>query len=108
MGVGTGWQAQPKKPWTPRTIEVDHWEPLLVCGDRALAGVTDGSSGIGICTILDTVTGQIIATTEPAPVTTKPSPDVASSWSAAKVMARSPARSTTAKAALCRAGRVTA
>ncbi|HZO67965.1 MAG TPA: hypothetical protein VFB74_23455 [Kribbellaceae bacterium] len=49
------------------TIEVDHWQPLLVSGDRVLVGVTDGSSGIGICTILDTVTGQIIATTEPAP-----------------------------------------
>jgi hypothetical protein len=67
MGVDTGWQLQPKKPWAPRTIDVDHWEPLLVSGDRVLAGVRDWSSGIGVCTILDTGTGQIIATTEPAP-----------------------------------------
>jgi hypothetical protein len=67
MGRHTGGQVQPMKPWTPRTIEVDHWQPLLVSSDRALVGVTDGSSGIGICTILDTVTGQVIATTEPAP-----------------------------------------
>jgi hypothetical protein len=49
------------------TVEVDHRQPLLVSGDRVLAGITDGSSGIGTCAILDTGTGQIIATTEPAP-----------------------------------------
>jgi len=67
MGVHTNWQVRPMRPWTPRTIEVGHWQPLLVSADRVLVGVTDFSSGIGVCTILDTGTGRIVATTEPAP-----------------------------------------
>jgi len=66
-GVHTDWQVRPKQPWKPRTIEVDHWQPLLVSADRVLVGITDSSSGIGVCAILNTVTGQIVATTEPAP-----------------------------------------
>jgi len=67
MGVDTDWQVRPMKPWKARTIEVDHWQPLLVSADRALVGIRDGSGGIGICTILDTVAGGIVATTDPAP-----------------------------------------
>jgi hypothetical protein len=67
MGVHTNWQVRPMLPWKPRTIEIGHWQPLLVSADRVLVHVSDFSSGIGICTILDTGTGQIVATTEPAP-----------------------------------------
>jgi hypothetical protein len=67
MGVHTDWQIRPMQPWTPRVMEIDHWQPLLVSADRVLVGVTDGSSGIGICAILDAGTGRIVATTEPAP-----------------------------------------
>ncbi|WP_240670257.1 hypothetical protein [Actinoplanes solisilvae] len=66
-GEHNGWKPRPKRPWRRSTIEADHWEPLLISGDRALAGITDGSSGIGICTILDTTTGEIITTTPPGP-----------------------------------------
>ncbi len=67
VGAHTGGQIRPMKPWNPRTIEVAHWQPLLVSANRILVGLTDGSSGIGVCAILDTLTGQIVATTEPAP-----------------------------------------
>ncbi|MEU5566724.1 hypothetical protein [Micromonospora musae] len=63
----TGWQVRPKRTWKPSTLEVSHWEPLLVAGDRVLAGITDGSSGIGVCFIVDTESGDIVATTEPGP-----------------------------------------
>ncbi len=66
-GVATGWHAQPKKAWRPSTLQADHWQPLLVAGDRILAGISDGASGIGICTILDAATGDIVSTTEPGP-----------------------------------------
>lgn len=63
----SGWNVRPKKPWTPRTIEVDHWEPLLISGDRILASYTDGGSGIGVSSFLDLGTGQIVAATQAAP-----------------------------------------
>jgi hypothetical protein len=66
-GVHTDWQTQPMKPWHPRTISIDPREPLLVSANRILVGITDGSSGIGICTILDTATGRIVTTTRPGP-----------------------------------------
>ena len=31
------WQVGPMQPWTPRTIEVSHLEPLLVSGNRIAA-----------------------------------------------------------------------
>jgi outer membrane protein assembly factor BamB len=66
-GVETGWQVRPKRAWAPSTLEVHHWQPLLVSGDRILAGINDGGSGIGVCAIVDTSTGRIISTTKPRP-----------------------------------------
>ncbi|MFY1653546.1 hypothetical protein ACN27J_21990 [Solwaraspora sp. WMMB762] len=66
-GVHTDWQLRPKKPWRPRTIQVDYREPLLVSAHRTLVGIGDGRSGIGVCAILDTDTGRIITTTAPGP-----------------------------------------
>lgn len=66
-GDATGWQVRPKRAWTPSTLEVGHRQPLLVAGDRILVEISDGSSGIGVCTFVHTSTGQIISTTEPAP-----------------------------------------
>lgn len=63
----TDWQLRPMKPWTPQTIRAGYSEPLLVSRDRVLAHVEDDGSGIGICAIIDARTGQVIATTEPAP-----------------------------------------
>ncbi|WP_435204987.1 hypothetical protein [Micromonospora sp. bgisy143] len=65
--VATEWHVQPKKEWRPSTLRADHRQPLLVAGDRILAGISDAGSGIGKCTILDTDTGNIISTTEPGP-----------------------------------------
>jgi hypothetical protein len=48
-------------------MQADNWEPLLVSADRILAGVRCGSSGIGVCTILDVATGEVVATMPPAP-----------------------------------------
>jgi len=67
MSVDNDWQVQPMKPWTPQTIEVPHWEPLLVSGNRIAATFADGSSGIAVTFFLDTTTGQVIATTRPGP-----------------------------------------
>ncbi len=66
-GTHTGWQTRPKQAWQPRTLEVGRSEPLLVSGTRILATISDGGSGIGVCTILDTATGRIVATTPPGP-----------------------------------------
>src|SRR5215213_1121101 len=59
--------ALPIKPWTPRTIEVPHWEPLLVSGNRIAATFADGGGGIAVTHFLDTATGHVIATTRPGP-----------------------------------------
>ncbi|WP_246159059.1 hypothetical protein [Catellatospora sichuanensis] len=66
-GVHTAWQVRPKRAWTPSTLTVGYREPLLVAGDRVLVHIDDYGSGIGVCTLLDTATGQVIATTEPGP-----------------------------------------
>ncbi|MEU4160558.1 hypothetical protein [Actinoplanes sp. NPDC026670] len=66
-GADAGWQAQPMEPWRPRTLGAGSREPLLVSGDRVLAEIADGSSGIGVCTLLDAATGRIVTTTPPGP-----------------------------------------
>ncbi|NUO57954.1 MAG: hypothetical protein HOV78_14895 [Hamadaea sp.] len=66
-GDATGWQVRPKSAWVPSTLQVAHWQPLLVAGDRILVEISDGSSGIGICTFVETATGQVISATEPSP-----------------------------------------
>ncbi|NUT94064.1 MAG: hypothetical protein HOY78_18785 [Saccharothrix sp.] len=67
MSAANGWQVRPMKPWTPRTIEVSHWEPLLVSGNRIAATFADGSSGIAVTFFLDAATGHVVATTPPGP-----------------------------------------
>jgi hypothetical protein len=67
MSADNDWQVRPMKPWAPRTIEVSHWEPLLVSGNRIAATLADGSSGIAVTFFLDTTSGQIVATTRPGP-----------------------------------------
>lgn len=64
-------RARPVKPWTPRTIEASHWQPLLVSGNRIAATFADGGSGIAVTSFLDTATGQVVATTRPGPLTHK-------------------------------------
>lgn len=66
-GVDTGWELRPMKPWRPRTISAGYAEPLLVSASRVLVDVSDRSSGIGVCTILDAATGGIVTTTRPGP-----------------------------------------
>ena len=67
MSVETRWQVRPSKPWTPRTVEADHWEPLLVAGHRIAATFADGHSGIAVTFFLDTDTGRLLAASPPAP-----------------------------------------
>jgi outer membrane protein assembly factor BamB len=67
LGVETGGEARPSKPWTPRTIEAHHWEPLLVSGHRVAATFADGSSGIAVTFFLDTDTGHLVAASRPGP-----------------------------------------
>lgn len=67
MSAETSWQARPSKPWTPRTIEAHHWEPLLVAGHRVAATFADGSSGIAVTFFLDTTTGQLVSASRPGP-----------------------------------------
>lgn len=67
MGVETGWEVRPSKPWTPRTIEAHHWEPLLVAGHRVAATFADGGSGIAVTFFMDTETGQFVGTNRPGP-----------------------------------------
>ena len=107
MRADNGWRARPMKSWTPRRIKVDFRQPLLVAGDRALVDVLDADGGIGVCTILDTATGEVVAATEPAPTASRLSPGRAGSWSAVRATARSPPPSTTATAGPCSSGRAT-
>jgi hypothetical protein len=67
MSADNDWQVRPVKPWTPRTIEVSPWEPLLVSGNRIAATFADGGSGIAVTFFLDTATGRLISTTGPGP-----------------------------------------
>lgn len=68
VGTHTAGQVRPKRGWTPSSLTVGSGEPLLVAGDRVLVHIEDYGSGIGVCTTLDTITGQIVAATEPGPL----------------------------------------
>ncbi|MEB3963145.1 hypothetical protein OKJ48_23290 [Streptomyces kunmingensis] len=67
MGVETGWEKRPLRPWVPEEVGVDRWDPLLVSGDRVAAGFTDTRSGIGRTFFLDLDSGEIVSVTSPAP-----------------------------------------
>lgn len=67
MSADTDWEVRPSKPWTPRTIEAHHWEPLLISGHRIAATFEDPRSGIAVTFFLDTGTGQLVATSRPGP-----------------------------------------
>ncbi|MFF2061699.1 hypothetical protein ACFVWZ_07855 [Streptomyces sp. NPDC058200] len=67
MGVDTGWEVRPLRPWVPEEVGVDHWEPLLVSGDRVAASFTDARGGLGRTFFLDLTDGAIVAATSPAP-----------------------------------------
>ncbi len=63
----TGGKIAPSPPWTPRTVEPSHWNPLLVSGSRVAATISCGSSGIAVTFFVETDTGQLIGTTVPGP-----------------------------------------
>ncbi|MFD8967811.1 hypothetical protein ACFV0C_22915 [Streptomyces sp. NPDC059568] len=67
MSVETGWEVRPLRPWVPKEVGVDYWEPLLVSGDRVAAGFTDTRGGIGRTFFLDLDSGEIVSATSPAP-----------------------------------------
>ncbi|MGW1189938.1 hypothetical protein [Streptomyces sp. NPDC002559] len=67
ISAETGWETRPSKPWTPRTVEAHHWEPLLVSGHRVAATFADGGSGISVTFFLDTATGRPVAASRPGP-----------------------------------------
>lgn len=68
MGVSTGWQMQPKKPWEP-----EDWKPawrgeaLLLSEDRLIARYFELRSGLGRTFCLDRNSGQILWATAPRP-----------------------------------------
>ncbi|WP_327350346.1 hypothetical protein [Streptomyces sp. NBC_01304] len=66
-GVETGWEVRPLRPWVPEEVAVDHWEPLLVSGDRVAASFTDTRSGLGRTFFLGLAGGAIVSATSPAP-----------------------------------------
>ncbi|MFE6978087.1 hypothetical protein [Streptomyces sp. NPDC057682] len=68
MSRQTGWETRPLRPWVPEETSVDHWEPLLVSGDRAAASFTDAHGGLGRTFFLDLVSGAIVSATEPTPM----------------------------------------
>ncbi|MGW6742009.1 hypothetical protein ACWGDX_15000 [Streptomyces sp. NPDC055025] len=67
MGVDTGREARPLRPWVPEEVDVDHWEPLLVSADRVAASFTDARGGLGRTFFLDLASGAIVSATAPAP-----------------------------------------
>jgi hypothetical protein len=67
ISVETHGEVRPSKPWTPRTVEAHHWEPLLVAGHRVAATFADGGSGIAVTFFLDTTTGRLVAASQPGP-----------------------------------------
>ncbi|MEV6973758.1 hypothetical protein [Kitasatospora sp. NPDC093806] len=67
LGVETGWETRPKRPWVPESVDVAHWEPLLVSGDRVAAGFQDPRGGIGVTFLLDLATGAVVSSTMPLP-----------------------------------------
>jgi hypothetical protein len=68
MGVDSGWQARPKKPWQPEDWQPT-WsgEPLLLSADRLLARYFELRSGLGRTFCLDWAAGLILWATEPRP-----------------------------------------
>ncbi|WP_405985580.1 hypothetical protein [Streptomyces sp. NBC_00872] len=67
MSAETGWETRPLPPWVPEEVGVDHWEPLLVSGDRVAAGFSDTRGRIGRAFFLDLDSGEIVSATSPAP-----------------------------------------
>ncbi|MEV0038393.1 hypothetical protein [Streptomyces sp. NPDC050804] len=67
MSAETGWETRSLRPWVPEEVGVDHWEPLLVSGDRVAAGFSDTRGGIGRTFFLDLDSGEIVSATSPAP-----------------------------------------
>ncbi|MBJ6636775.1 hypothetical protein H4K36_00240 [Streptomyces sp. DHE7-1] len=67
MGDRAGWEIRPRRPWVPKEIGIDHWEPLLVSADRIAASFTDTRGGIGRTFFLDLDSGATISVTAPAP-----------------------------------------
>ncbi|MGW0855036.1 hypothetical protein [Streptomyces sp. NPDC002690] len=67
MSRETGWELRPLHPWVPEEVDVDHWEPLLVSGDRVAASFADARGGIGRTFFLDLASGAIVSATSPAP-----------------------------------------
>ncbi|MFH9349705.1 hypothetical protein [Kitasatospora sp. NPDC017646] len=67
MGVETNWETRPKRSWVPEVVDVAHWEPLLVSGDRVAASFEDPRGGIGATSILDLATGTVVSSTMPLP-----------------------------------------
>jgi hypothetical protein len=68
MGVDSGWQIRPKRPWQPRDWQPG-WrgDPLLLSGDRLLARFFEVRSGLGRTFCLDWASGRILWATEPRP-----------------------------------------
>ncbi len=70
MGVDSGWQIRPKKPWRPRDWQpVWRGDPLLLSGDHLLARFFEVRSGLGRTFCLDWANGRILWATEPRPET---------------------------------------
>ena len=65
------WVGRPIKPFTPRSIDVAHQDPLLVSGNRIAVTFDDEprvrGSGLGVTFFLDLDTGQLIERTSPGP-----------------------------------------
>ncbi|HEY7156952.1 MAG TPA: hypothetical protein VH575_23490 [Gemmataceae bacterium] len=68
MGVDSGWQLRPKKPWRPEDWQpARRGEPLLLSDDRLLVRYFELRSGLGRTFCLDWVGGRILWATEPRP-----------------------------------------
>lgn len=67
--AATGWKAQPKKAWRPRSWTADCYvnNGLLLSGDVLLASYVDDSSGIGFSYALRWSDGQLLWTSEMCP-----------------------------------------
>ncbi|WP_125781961.1 hypothetical protein [Amycolatopsis sp. WAC 01375] len=53
----------PFKPTMPHEFSPSYWDPLLVSGDRILAGFDDVSTGLSLSYLLDRDSGGLVATT---------------------------------------------
>jgi hypothetical protein len=67
-GAHTGSEIRPVRPWLPTHVRLSFSEPLLASGDRILASYWDMLSGLGVSYFLDADSGQVVASTRPAPV----------------------------------------